>query len=313
MTGYKVITISEGAAGMRSQIEGLANLISNNYKNYNIELHSIFKRLPIQLIPTSEFVYKNLNHIFINEKTIIISCGKKSVRASLILKKKFSPYVFNIHIQDPKTSYSSFDLILCLEHDNLYKPNSLSTTLALHNIQFQKKINEDRIINFIIGGPNKYFNFNQSVYEKIKTEILILSKNYKINVIPSRRTPLAFIKILKGIVSTNINLFEDLFNPSEYGKLLSNGSFQIVTWDSISMISEAISSKIATYIFCFDEENCPTRYMNFYENVINNNLAKFYNGELEIFTPDLGTYNNDIKSKILNKINSNLEFKSYES
>ena len=41
----------------------------------------------------------------------------------------------------------------------------------------------------------------------------------------------------------NVSIFEDQFNPTEYGNLLIRGrSTQIVTWDSISMISEAISS-----------------------------------------------------------------------
>ena len=61
MNTYKVITISEGAAGMRSQIEGLASLISNSYENFDLKLKSIFKNLPIELIPTSSFSYSNLS------------------------------------------------------------------------------------------------------------------------------------------------------------------------------------------------------------------------------------------------------------
>tara|TARA_Y100000996_G_C22555681_1_gene655433 strand:+ start:3662 stop:4606 length:945 start_codon:yes stop_codon:yes gene_type:complete len=314
LTEFKVITISEGAAGMRSQIEGLANIISNNYINFDVILRPFFKKFPVQLIPAKKFAYKNLDEIIIKEKTIVISCGKKSIKASLILKEIYHPYVFNIHIQDPKTKYGSFDLILSPEHDNLNKPNSLSTTLALHNIKFKKKVNEDKIINFIIGGPNKYFKFDQKVCEKLITEIIYLSKNYKINVIPSRRTPISFIKKLNNhLISKNIFIFKDIFNPIEYGNLLSNGSFQIVTWDSISMISEAISSEISTYIYRFEEKNCPHRYGNFYQNIVNKNLARFYNGKLDKFNPSLGGYNNEIKSKILNKIESHLWFRSNAS
>ena len=88
MNTYKVITISEGAAGMRSQIEGLASLISDSYKNFDLKIKSIFKNLPIQLIPTSSLVYNNLSSLKIEKNTILISCGKKSVKASIYLKKK---------------------------------------------------------------------------------------------------------------------------------------------------------------------------------------------------------------------------------
>ena len=74
---------------MKSQIHGLANFINPNFQNFDIEIKTLFKNFPIQLIPSNELVYKNLDEIKINDKTIIISCGKKSVKASIILKKNF--------------------------------------------------------------------------------------------------------------------------------------------------------------------------------------------------------------------------------
>ena len=139
MITYNVITISEGAAGMRSQIEGLASLISDSYKNFDLKIKSIFKNLPIELIPTSSFTYNNLSSLKIVKNTILISCGKKSVKASIYLKRKYKDFIFNIHIQDPKINHRFFDLIICPEHDNLNFENCVSTLLAIHNIKFKKK------------------------------------------------------------------------------------------------------------------------------------------------------------------------------
>ena len=61
MKNIRVITISEGAAGMKSQIQGLANFIKPDFQNFDIKIKSFFKRLPVQLIPLREYVYKNLN------------------------------------------------------------------------------------------------------------------------------------------------------------------------------------------------------------------------------------------------------------
>ena len=77
MIDLKAITISEGAAGMRSQIEGLANLICNSYKNFDVQIKPFFKNLPIQLIPASAKAYQNINQIKIQSKVLVISCGKK--------------------------------------------------------------------------------------------------------------------------------------------------------------------------------------------------------------------------------------------
>ena len=298
---------------MRSQIEGLAKIIGSSHINFDLKIKPFFSKLPIQLIPSSQFTYENLSEIKIDNNTIVISCGKKSVKASIYLKKKFNKKVFNIHIQDPKSQRSKFDLIICPEHDKLNSPNSISTQLALHNIEFNKLLKNQNTINFIIGGKNKYFNFHTETQMKITNEIIRLTKNYKVNVIPSRRTPSELINKIIEIKNDNLFIFEELFSPKKYGDLLSSGSIQIVTWDSISMISESISSGIGTYIFKFEENKLPERYDIFLQNLINCNYAKFFDQILQPFEVNIETYNNELRTKILNKIKSNLWFQNYAS
>ena len=45
-------------------------------------------------------------------------------------------------------------------------------------------------------------------------------------------------------------------------------------------------------------------------NILEENFISFYNRDLKAPTPDLTGYNNELKSKILNKIESNLWFKT---
>ena len=259
---------------MRSQIEGLASLISDSHDNFDLKLKSFFKNLPIELIPTSSFAYSNLSLLKIEKNTILISCGKKSVKASVYLKRKFKDLIFNIHIQDPKINNKIIDLIVCPEHDNLNFYNCISTLLAIHNIKFKKNIRNKNTINFIIGGPNKYFKFQLQTQEKILNEIKFLSNKFKINVIPSRRTPIELIEELSKIDNENVITFNDLFNPKKYGELLSEGNLQVVTWDSISMISEAISSEAGTFLFKFEEKFCPKRYLKFFDKITNGDVPE---------------------------------------
>ena len=308
MNKFNVITISEGAAGMRSQIEGLASLISEDYKNFDLKIKSFFKYLPIELIPTSSFAYENLSSLTIKENTILISCGKKSVKASIYLKKKYKNLIFNIHIQNPKVSHNLFNLIICPEHDNLDSENCISILLALHNIKFKKNVRSKKTINFIIGGPNKYFKFNLQTQKMIFNEIKFLGEKFKVNIIPSRRTPNSFIEKLSKINMKNVFIFDDLFNPKEYGELLSVGNLQIVTWDSISMVSEAISSEAGTFLFKFEEELCPKRYHQFFDKITNHNYAQFYDQNIKPYEISISKYNEALKTKILNKIQSNLKF-----
>ena len=295
---------------MRSQIEGLANLICNSHQNFDVQIKPFFRNLPIQLIPASAKAYQNIDQIKIQSKVLVISCGKKSVKASIYLKKKFKGLVFNIHIQDPKSNHNLFDLIISPEHDQLNKPNNISTLLALHNINFDLEKKKKNTINFIIGGSNKYFKFNEDTQNKILNDLEYLSKISQVNIIPSRRTPLQFINKLAMIKNQNIKLFTDLFNPITYGNLLSESNIQIVTWDSISMISEAISSETGTYIYKFEEDSCPKRYQLFHQMVKQKGFLKSFSRNMKPYTVSMSNYNTELKSKILNKIKSNLWFKN---
>ena len=295
---------------MRSQIEGLAKLICSSHLNFDVQIKSFFKNLPVQLIPASAKAYQNIDQINIQSKVILISCGKKSVKASIYLKRKFKELVFNIHIQDPKSNHSFFDLIISPEHDQLKKPNNISTLLALHNINFDSNKKKTKTINFIIGGSNRYFKFNIDTQNKILNDLEYLSKISRVNVIPSRRTPHQFIKNLSKLNNHNIKLFTDLFDPINYGNLLSESNMQIVTWDSISMISEAISSETGTFLYEFEKESCPKRYQLFHQMVIQKGFLKSFSRNMRPYTVSMSAYNSELKSKILNKIKSNLWFKN---
>ena len=295
---------------MRSQIEGLAKLICSSHLNFDVQIKSFFKNLPVQLIPASAIAYQNIDQINIQSKVILISCGKKSVKASIYLKRKFKELVFNIHIQDPKSNHNLFDLIISPEHDQLNKPNNISTLLALHNINFDLEKKKKNTINFIIGGSNKYFKFNEDTQNKILNDLEYLSKISQVNVIPSRRTPHQFIKNLSTLNNHNIKLFTDLFDPITYGNLLSESNMQIVTWDSISMISEAISSETGTFLYEFEKESCPRRYQLFHQMVKQKGFLKSFSRNMRPYTVSMSAYNSELKSKILNKIKSNLWFKN---
>ena len=295
---------------MRSQIEGLANLICSSHQNLDVQIKPLFKNFPIQLIPASANAYQNIDQINIQSKVLLISCGKKSVKASIYLKRKFKGLVFNIHIQDPKSNHNFFDLIISPEHDQLKKPNNISTLLALHNINFDLNKKKTNTINFIIGGSNKYFKFNEDTQNKILNDLEFLSEISHVNVIPSRRTPHQFIKNLSKLNNHNIKLFNNIFDPIAYGNLLSESNIQIVTWDSISMISEAISSETGTFLYKFEEESCPKRYKLFYQMVKENGFLKSFSRDIKPYKVSISNYNSELKSKILNKIESNLLFKN---
>ena len=178
MTKLKGLLLTEGMHGMISQVEGLAKALNLDFIHEKIELNNFWKLIPPKLTPIQSFVFKNR----IDQKfSIVISCGRKSVVPSIYLKKKYKNKIMNIHIQDPKVSLDNFDFVVVPEHDGLDGKNVIKSKGAIHylkteelndNIGFLKpRINKEKIVTFIVGGPNKYYDYSELVIEKIFSKV----------------------------------------------------------------------------------------------------------------------------------------------
>ena len=115
---------------------------------------------------------------FIKDFDIIISCGRKSVIPSICLKKNSKKKVYNIHIQDPKVSFNNFDFIIAPEHDDLSGENVILSKGSIHYLTNEEIVNnreylierlnkEKNYLTLILGGPNKYYNYNDQNLKKI--------------------------------------------------------------------------------------------------------------------------------------------------
>ena len=97
MNKLKGLLLTEGLHGMISQVEGLAKALDLDYFHEKIELNSPWNLIPPSFTPKKKFIFKNQ---VTKEFDVIISCGRKSVIPSIILKKNSSKKVVNIHIQN---------------------------------------------------------------------------------------------------------------------------------------------------------------------------------------------------------------------
>ena len=130
MSKLKGLLLTEGMHGMISQVEGLAKALDIEFTHQKVELNSFWKMIPPNLTPVSKLVFKKID---VPEFDIIISCGRKSVIPSIVLKRK-NPKIFTIHIQDPKVNFRNFDAIVAPEHDDLKGENIYNSKGAIHYI-----------------------------------------------------------------------------------------------------------------------------------------------------------------------------------
>ena len=273
MLKLKALLLTQGMHGMISQVEGLAKALNLSFKHERIELNNIWNFFPPKFTPVSNFVLKNK---FICDSKIIISCGRKSVIPSILLKRRFKKEIFNIHIQDPKVNIENFDSIICPEHDDLQGENVLKTKGAIHyltNEEIKKNINylkpnhgEKKIVTFILGGPNKYYSFSEKQMDQLFAKIknMFISPKYKLIVIPSYRTPDNILKLAYNYFNEDHLVIKER-DKKAYLSSLGLANIIIVTCDSTSMISEAAITGKPVYVAQMNNRLSIHRFEKFYK------------------------------------------------
>ena len=313
MLELKAILLTQGMHGMISQAEGLAKALGLSYKHQTVKLKSFWNLIPPKLSPISENLVKEK---FICDSRVVISCGRKSVIPSIALKKRLGKEIFTIHIQNPKVSFKHFDLIVSPEHDNLKGDNIISTTGAIHYLTKQEirknsnylelKKEKKKLVSFIIGGPNKYYNYSeQSIHEifnKVKT--LFTPDKYKIIVIPSYRTPVNIVKKAYDTFNFNHHVVKEI-DKRAYLSALAISDYIVVTCDSTSMISEAAITGKPVYIAMMKAVKNNYRFKNFYTKLNKLGITKELENNVETWSYNNLNEVNRIAPLIKSKMKSN--------
>ena len=313
MTKLKGLLLTEGMHGMISQVEGLANALDLDFIHEKIELNNFWKLIPPKITPIYSFVFKNKID---NDLNIVISCGRKSVIPSLFLKKRFKDKIINIHIQDPKVSLSNFDFVVAPEHDGLIGENVISSKGAIHyltekeldeNISYLKpRINKEKIVTLIVGGPNKYYDYKETEIENIfyKIKQNFLNNGYQLILIPSMRTPKKIIEKAKNYFDENQVIITDI-DKKAYLSSLRLADHIVVTCDSTSMISEAAITSKPIYVAHMPHIKNNDRFKKFFEMFEKLNIIRDLEDKVEDWKYEKLNETDRISGYIKSKIKNN--------
>ena len=280
--------ITDGSAGMISQVTGLAMAMNLKFGRKIVKLNFPWNLMPLGILPILNITFKNLYDFKESElPRFIITCGRRSAYLSLYLKRKYDSKIINIHIQNPKININNFDLIIAPNHDNLFGKNVISSTLAMNHISkeliasemknFEKdfKNSEDSICSIFIGGQSNNYIFDENTVKELIITLKEIKKNnlIKFVFIFSRRTNQFIIdKIKDSFIDTDNVWLDKGRNP--YIALLGYSKYIICTSDSVSMVSEAITSMKSVYIFRLKNKKTRNRIDNFIDDVIEKGYAR---------------------------------------
>ena len=314
MRYFKALLLTEGAHGMVSQVEGLAKALKLDFNHCFVNLKKPWRYFPINLVPVSKFVIDGKIPEQIEDQ-VLISCGKNSIISSLFLKRN-NKNLFNIHIQNPKVNFSNFDLIVAPEHDQIKGDNILSTFGALHYIEkkdvdnsvnFFSKYNlseNNKIVTLVLGGPNRYYDFNEidlgNIFLSIKDNFL--NKGFKLIIIKSRRTPDNIIDFARKFFLDSAVVI-DFVSKEAYLSALKLSKIIIVTCDSTSMISECAITQKPIFVAKMKAKRRNTRFEYFLNSFKEKGIVRFLGENVDYWSYPILDETNRIAKIIKERLN----------
>ena len=249
----RVWAVTTGEAGNVSQAEGLAEALGWPFESIVLRL-----RRPWSWLPAHRQV-PGLLCCGLEERLpqpwpdLLIGCGRRSASVSAAVRRATGGRTFTVQILDPRAPTRMFDLVVPPAHDGLAGPNVVATRAALHRITPEKLVAaaeewQDRLgrlnVAVMLGGRSRSYRFTGETVDKLASGLAGLDG--EIAVTASRRTDSEVLDALKARVPQA--WFWDGTGPNPYLGMLALARHIVVTEDSVSMISEAISTGKPVYV-----------------------------------------------------------------
>ena len=255
--------VTEGIAGTENQCLGVAEVLGLKPVVKRIRMKSPWR----QLCPWLRWGYQyaltsDSDQIDPPYPDIIIASGRKSIGAALHIKKESGGKTFLVQMQDPRIDPKNFDLVAVPQHDPTRGDNVIVTTCATHRVT-PEKIAAEKIkfaaqlnplpqprVAVLIGGNSKAHRMTPASTKKLTDQLLSLvtTLGASLMITASRRTGIDNARMLRSALKGPHIYFWEGEGENPYFALLGFADYIIVTEDSVSMASEALSTGKPVYI-----------------------------------------------------------------
>lgn len=272
---------TDGGAGMASQVKGLLRAAGASVELVQAPLKAPWKWLWPGLIPAREFIFSDPIQVRPDPPPeLVVSSGRQSILASLVLKRRLGSQVFVVHTQDPRIDPRHFDLVACPAHDGLIGPNIVGTFGAIHHITPDLLAEHAArgpigglqnlgrpFVLVLLGGPTRNYPYSQDALAsfQLRLESMAQRTGCALAILPSRRTPSEWVESFTKRFSREHMVWNGQ-GENPYLSGLALASHFIVTCDSVNMISEAAATGRPVFVEMLPEARTSKRFHRFYES-----------------------------------------------
>lgn len=255
--------ITEGIAGTENQCIGVAEALGVIPVIKRVKLRAPWKQLSPWLSFGHEFALAgDSDAIAPPWPSLVLASGRKSIGIARMIRAKSNGKTFVVQIQDPRVDPKHFDLVVVPQHDPTRGENVIVTKAGLHKVtpdmleagrkRWAKTfadIPKPRVA-VLIGGTSKAHTMTRENAKSLAQQLLHLAErpDTGLMVTASRRTGPENEKILRDTLKGDGIVFWDGEGENPYFGFMGLADYIIVTEDSVSMTSEALSTGKPVFI-----------------------------------------------------------------
>jgi mitochondrial fission protein ELM1 len=275
--------LTTGETGMRTQARGLAQAVADVVVEKTVP--GRWSRLRGKVSPADRLAPP--------WPDLLITCGRRSVARSIALRKASGGRTVTVHVQDPRGRRQAFDLVIAMDHDRLPAGhNVMKIATALHdltpeNLAAAGRLWEERfrplgqpLAGVVIGGDlrGRAFTLEDGARLLAGLKRLRGEGGAGLAITPSRRTPPAVRAMFANAFAGDARVFLwDLQGDNPYRAILATSDRLIVTSDSVSMVSEALSTPHPVEVFDLGF----SRHVGFVQQLVDQELIRRFAGDPE--------------------------------
>lgn len=253
--------ISPGQVGMKAQCRGLAEALGLAYEFKDVRFRFPYTWLPERALIGDPFGMLASDSARVDPPwpDVAITLGSRCAPIGVAMKRRSNGKVVAIHVQRPGVPVEWLDAVVAPWHDRVRGPNVIETEAALHYVTREKLDAAGAewraafaplrrpLAGVILGGSNglRRYRFSDSAVAKLDAHLRALAASGAgIALTTSRRTDanaraklVATARELGGFAYDT-----DAGGPNPYLGILALADALVVTEDSVSMTSEALST-----------------------------------------------------------------------
>lgn len=289
--------MTEGIAGTENQCLGVAEAMGLSPVIKRVKLRAPWKQLSPWLRFGHGFALAaDSDRLDPPYPDVLIASGRKAIGLARHIKKQSGGKTYVAIIQDPRINPVAFDLVAVPQHDPTRGPNVVVTRAALHRVTPDKLTSEatkfagqfDHLpptrVAVLIGGNTKRQRMTAEITQRLCDRLAALAARPDVGLMitASRRTGAENEAILRqGLTGKNI-VFWDGQGSNPYFAFLATATHILVTQDSVSMTSEALST--GKPVMTIALEGSSRRHALFHSLLQEQGFTRLFDGNLQTWS-----------------------------